>query len=137
MTRTTTRVPAPATGSTPSGPPKYAISRKRSTPGWLAGSDEGTDRLELEDTGPASAGTDAGEIVIAVGPAFGCALHATLLGLPHGGVLAALIEGIRREGMRPRVVRIRATSDCGFIGHAGARLSGSGVAIGIQSKGTP
>jgi propanediol dehydratase large subunit len=47
--------------------------------------DEGPDRLELEDTGPASAGTDAGEIVIAVGPAFGCALHATLLGLPHSG----------------------------------------------------
>ena len=74
--------------------------------------------------------------MIAVGPAFGCALHATLLGLPHSGVLAALMEGIRREGMRPRVVKICATSDCGFIGHAGARLSGSGVAIGIQSKGT-
>ena len=98
--------------------------------------EEGPDRLELEDTGPASAGNDAGEIVIAVGPAFGCALHATLLGLAHGRVLTALIEGIRREGMRPRVVRICHTSDCGFIGHAGARLSGSGVAIGIQSKGT-
>jgi propanediol dehydratase large subunit len=98
--------------------------------------DEGPDRLELEDTGPAAEGKDADEIVIAVGPAFGCALHATLLGLPHSRVLAALIEGIRREGMRPRVVRICATSDCGFIGHAGARLSGSGVAIGIQSKGT-
>jgi len=105
-------------------------------PRLVGRTDEGADLLELEDTGPASAGTDAGEIVIAVGPAFGCALHATLLGLPHRGVLAALIEGIRREGMRPRVVRIRATSDCGFIGHAGARLSGSGVAIGIQSKGT-
>ena len=98
--------------------------------------DEGPDRLELEDAGPAAEGKDADEIVIAVGPAFGCALHATLLGLPHSRVLAALIEGIRREGMRPRVVRICATSDCGFIGHAGARLSGSGVAIGIQSKGT-
>jgi propanediol dehydratase large subunit len=98
--------------------------------------DEGPDRLELEDTGPAAEGKDADEIVIAVGPAFGCALHATLLGLPHSRVLAALIEGIRQEGMRPRVVRICATSDCGFIGHAGARLSGSGVAIGIQSKGT-
>ena len=98
--------------------------------------DEGADRLELEDTGPAAASKDTGEIVIAVGPAFSCALHATLLGLPHSRVLAALIDGIRREGMRPRVVRIRATSDCGFIGHAGARLSGSGVAIGIQSKGT-
>lgn len=34
------------------------------------------------------------------------------------------------------MVRIRHTSGCAFIGHAGARLSGSGVAVGIQSKGT-
>ena len=33
-------------------------------------------------------------------------------------------------------MRVHHTSDCAFIGHAGAQLSGSGVAIGIQSKGT-
>ena len=37
---------------------------------------------------------------------------------------------------RRALVRVRHTSDCAFIGHAGAQLSGSGVAIGIQSKGT-
>jgi hypothetical protein len=79
---------------------------------------------------------DPAEIVIALGPAFGSALDATLLGLPHADVLAALMEGIRAEGMLPRVVKVYATSDCGFVGHTGARLSGSGVAIGIQSKGT-
>jgi propanediol dehydratase large subunit/glycerol dehydratase large subunit len=93
-------------------------------------------RLCLEETGEAGVSADAGEIVIAVGPAFGAALQATLLGLPHGEVLAALEAGVREEGLRPRVVRICATSDCGFIGHAGAQLSGSGVSIGIQSKGT-
>ena len=51
-------------------------------------------------------------------------------------MLAALTEGIREEAMLPRIVKIYATSDCGFIGHAGAQLSGSGHAIGIQSKGT-
>jgi propanediol dehydratase medium subunit len=30
----------------------------------------------------------------------------------------------------------RGTSDCAFIGHKAAQLSGSGIAIGIQSKGT-
>jgi len=35
-----------------------------------------------------------------------------------------------------RVVRVHHTSDCAFIGHAGAKLSGSGVAVGVQSKGT-
>lgn len=90
----------------------------------------------LRPVRPALRGEDSAEIVIAVGPAFGSALDATLLGLPHRQVLEALIEGVRQEGMKPRVVKIFHTSDCGFIGHAGAQLSGSGVAIGIQSKGT-
>jgi propanediol dehydratase large subunit len=90
----------------------------------------------FSELGEAKPGEDPKEIVIAVGPAFGTALDATLLGLPHTRVLEALVEGIRQEGMRARVVKIYATSDCGFIGHAGARLSGSGVSIGIQSKGT-
>jgi hypothetical protein len=90
----------------------------------------------LEEIGEAGVSSDPGEIVIAVGPAFGSALQATLLGLPHRDVLRSLVDGICREGLHPRIVKIYATSDCGFIGHAGAQLSGSGIAIGIQSKGT-
>ncbi len=97
---------------------------------------EGGAATAIKELGDARTGEDPREIVIAVGPAFGAALNATLLGLPHARVLEALIEGIRKENMRPRVVKIYATSDCGFIGHAGAQLSGSGIAIGIQSKGT-
>ncbi|HZT33099.1 MAG TPA: propanediol/glycerol family dehydratase large subunit [Bryobacteraceae bacterium] len=92
--------------------------------------------LHLEETGAAAPGTDRREIVVAVGPAFGSALDSTLLGLPHRQVLQALVEGIEREQMKARVIKIYATSDCGFIGHAGACLSGSGISIGIQSKGT-
>jgi propanediol dehydratase medium subunit len=33
-------------------------------------------------------------------------------------------------------VRVRRVSDVAFIGHDGAKLAGSGVAIGLQSKGT-
>ncbi len=79
---------------------------------------------------------DPQEIVIAVGPAFGSALNATLLGLRHRDVLEALMCGSRQEGMKARIIKIHHTSDCGFIGHAGAQLSGSGIAVGIQSKGT-
>ena len=78
----------------------------------------------------------SGEIVIALGPAFGTAMDATLLGLPHHAVLRALMDGVQAEGLTARVVKIYSTSDCGFIGHAGAQLSGSGISIGIQSKGT-
>ena len=74
--------------------------------------------------------------MVAVGPAFGSALEATLLGLPHAEVLQAITTGIEAEGLRARVVKIYSTSDCGFIGHAGAQLSGSGISVGIQSKGT-
>jgi hypothetical protein len=74
--------------------------------------------------------------VIAVGPAFADGLRATINGLSHGDVLRALVEGVREGGGEPRIVRVRRVSDVAFIGHDGARLSGSGVAVGLQSKGT-
>jgi propanediol dehydratase large subunit len=76
------------------------------------------------------------DVVIAVGPAFAAELRTTIGGLPHRDVLDALQEGIREAGGRPRLVRVRHASDVAFIGHHGAGLSGSGVAVGIQSKGT-
>jgi propanediol dehydratase medium subunit len=98
--------------------------------------EEGAESGGLRERGEAGPGTNPAEVVIALGPAFGSRLKATILGLPHSRVIRALIEGVRAEGMVPRVVKVHATSDCGFIGHAGAKLSGSGIAIGIQSKGT-
>jgi propanediol dehydratase large subunit len=90
----------------------------------------------VEELRPAECGDAPDEVVVAVGPAFGDALCETIGGLPHDAVLAALVAGVRDEGGRPRIVRVRRSSDVAFIGHDGARLSGSGVAIGIQSKGT-
>jgi hypothetical protein len=90
----------------------------------------------LEETGVSATGGRADEVVVAVGPAFGDGLRATINGLPHADVLAAICDGIRAEGAEPRVVRVRRSSDVAFIGHDGALLSGSGIAIGLQSKGT-
>jgi propanediol dehydratase large subunit len=90
----------------------------------------------VEEVGPAAAGGTAEEVVIAVGPAFGSALGETINGLAHAEVLAALLDGVRHAGGAPRVVRVRRSADVAFIGHDGAMLSGSGIAIGIQSKGT-
>jgi propanediol dehydratase large subunit len=100
-----------------------------------AGGSTASDTVFVESRGPAPAG-EAGEIVIAVGPAFGSALRETLLGLPHDSVMEALVAGVRQEGLRARIVKIYASSDLGIIGHTGAKLSGSGISIGIQSKGT-
>jgi propanediol dehydratase large subunit len=90
----------------------------------------------VEELAEAQRGERPDEVVIAVGPAFGDVLSETINGLAHGDVLVELLAGIREEGAAPRVVRVKRSSDVAFIGHDGARLSGSGVAIGIQSKGT-
>ncbi len=86
--------------------------------------------------GAAERGEREDEVIVAVGPAFLDGLRETINGLPHEAVLAAVADGIRAEGARPRIVRVRRSADVAFIGHDGARLSGSGIAVGIQSKGT-
>jgi propanediol dehydratase large subunit len=90
----------------------------------------------VADAGEARVGARADEVVVAVGPAFGTGLRATINGLAHGDVLCALLDGVREGGAEPRLVRVRRSSDVAFIGHDGALLSGSGVAVGLQSKGT-
>lgn len=90
----------------------------------------------LVDEGEARRGDDSKEIVVAVGPAFAADLTETINGLSHVDVLDAVIEGIREAGGTPRLVRVVRSSDVAFIAHDGAGLSGSTIAIGLQSKGT-
>jgi propanediol dehydratase large subunit len=84
----------------------------------------------------AQVGSSGNEVVIGVGPAFLGELTETIGGLPHEEVLQAIVEGIDETGARWRLVRVRRTSDVAFIAHDAARLSGSGIGVGIQSKGT-
>ncbi|HMO56139.1 MAG TPA: propanediol/glycerol family dehydratase large subunit, partial [Roseiflexaceae bacterium] len=95
----------------------------------------GTPATRLAEIGPAQRGRHT-EVVVGVGPAFGSALTRTIGGLEHEDVLAAILTGIAREGLTARVVKIYHTSDCAAIGYTAAQLSGSGVAIGLQSRGT-
>jgi hypothetical protein len=87
------------------------------------------------EAGPAAAGA-APELVVAVGPALGSRLHFTVNGLPVAEVLARILAGIAPSGLPVRVVRICHTSDLGQMGFEASRLSGSGVAVAVQSKGT-
>lgn len=93
--------------------------------------------LTLREVGEAKKGTSPKEVVIALAPAFGDKLKKrTITGIPHAAVLRELMAGIEEEGMTPRVIRVSHTSDVAFAGKRGAELSGSGIAIGIQSRGT-
>jgi propanediol dehydratase large subunit len=62
--------------------------------------------------------------------------RASLAGVGVSEMLQAALEGIRAAGGSPRVVRMRHTADTSFLGLSAARLSGSGVGIGLQAKGT-
>ncbi len=92
--------------------------------------------LALESVKEAKQGTAPDEVVIGLAPAFNIGQTMTIVKTPHGAVLKEIMAGIEEEGMKPRVVRVNHTSDVSFIAHHAARLSGSGIGIGIQSKGT-
>lgn len=84
----------------------------------------------------AASGNNPKEVVIGVGPAFQREITSTITGLPLDDVLKNIKAGIEEEGMDARVVKVLKTSDVGFMGLEAAKISGSGIGIGIQSKGT-
>ncbi len=100
------------------------------------GTGDGRDDPVVVELGEAARGTEPREVVIAVGPAFARQIRETINGLGHGDVLAAIADGVGEAGATPRLVRVRRVADVAFIAHDGACLSGSGIALGVQSKGT-
>lgn len=111
-------------GETPAAPTAPSVSP--SAPG----------NLVIAEAGPAERGTDPREVVIALAPAFGGRLHETITGIPHDRVIRELTAGIEEEGMNYRFIRVFRTADVGFIAHEAAKLSGSGIGVGIQSRAT-
>ncbi|MEZ5868487.1 MAG: propanediol/glycerol family dehydratase large subunit [Defluviimonas denitrificans] len=102
-----------------------------------AAAEEGEARaVRYNDMGPARAGTDPGEVVVGLSPGFGTRIFRTLAGHRLSAVLRAIGAGVARGGGRMRVVRLRHTADTSFLGLSAARLSGSGIGIGLQAKGT-
>ncbi len=81
-------------------------------------------------------GKDPKEVVIGVGAAFQREIKKTITGIPLDQVLRNVKAGIEEEGMVPRVVKILDTSDVCFMALRAAKLAGSGIGVGIQSKGT-
>lgn len=93
-------------------------------------------RISYHASGAAKVGQTADEVVIGISPAFGLKLFQTTAGHKLSDVLRVMIDAITARGLRARVVRLCHTADTSFLGLSAARLSGSGIGIGIQAKGT-
>lgn len=92
--------------------------------------------LNFKELGKAEVGKNKSEVVIGIAPSFGLQQTETIVHIPHTQVLRELIAGIEEEGLKARILRFLHTSDVSFIANAAAKYSGSGIGIGIQSKGT-
>ncbi|SJZ67483.1 propanediol dehydratase medium subunit [Pilibacter termitis] len=86
--------------------------------------------------GKAQTGVSRDEVVIAVAPAFAESQTQSIVGVPHKEILKQVIAGIEEEGLKARVVKVYRSSDVAFVSVEGDNLSGSGVCVGLQSKGT-
>jgi propanediol dehydratase large subunit len=93
-------------------------------------------RIQYRVIGEAQKGNDEKEVVIGISPAFGLNLFQTTAGHRLSAVLKTMIDAIEKRGLKARVVRFKHTADTSFLGLSAAKLSGSGIAIGIQAKGT-
>ena len=111
--------------------------QKKSSVNSLAGKDRINEQKTSYANYPkAKKGTDPKEVVIGVGAAFQREIKKTINGIPLEDVIKNVKAGIEEEGMIPRVVKILDTSDVCFMALEAAKLSGSGIGVGIQSKGT-
>ena len=95
-----------------------------------------TGNMTITEVGAAQEGKYPDEVVIGLDPAFGEYQHQTICGLSHSDVLREVAAGIEEEGMKVRFVRVLETSDVAFVALRAAKLSGSGIGVGLQSKGT-
>jgi len=111
------------------GGPKASSSAFTGAPETVAG-------VKLSEKGAAARGTDPKEVVLAVSPAFATTFKTTIVNIPHSAVLRQIFAGVEEEGLHVRVIRVYHTADVAFMAHYAARISGSGIGIGILSRGT-
>lgn len=90
----------------------------------------------FRSVGPAKPENAQDEVVIAVGPAFASSQTTNIVGVSHKDILKQLIAGIEEEGLKARIVKVFRSSDVAFVAVEGDKLSGSGICVSIQSKGT-
>jgi len=92
--------------------------------------------ITVTELSTAEKGTSADEVVIAVSPAFGTKIKKSIVEIGLDKILKELCAGIEEEGMKYRFVKVYNSTDLALIASQGSKLSGSGICVGLQSRGT-
>lgn len=92
--------------------------------------------LAFEEMGPAQRGTRSDEVVLAISPAFADFFGQTIVNIPHAEVVRQILAGIEEQEVTARCIRVTHSADLAVLAHTAAKLSGSGIGIGILSRGT-
>ncbi|MDD4365947.1 MAG: propanediol/glycerol family dehydratase medium subunit [Synergistales bacterium] len=92
--------------------------------------------VKITELEKATKGVNPKEVVLAITPGFGVHFQGTIIDVPHGEVIRQIMAGVEEEGLTCRVIRVYHTADVAFMSHYAARLSGSGIGIGVLCRGT-
>jgi propanediol dehydratase medium subunit len=92
--------------------------------------------ISFNEIGPAERGTRSDEVVIAISPTFAGLFSQTIIGLPHAEVIRQLLAGIEEQEVSARIIRLQHSADLALMAHTAAKLSGSGIGVGILARGT-
>lgn len=99
-------------------------------------SQDGRRTISFTEVGPAERGKRSDEVVIAISPGFGGLFTQTIVGLSHAEVIRQVLAGIEEQEVSARIIRVQNSSDLALMAHTAAKLSGSGIGIGILGRGT-
>lgn len=97
---------------------------------------DGKEEDWLVNMGEAKQGIATDEVVIAVAPAFAGTQTENIVEVPHKEIIRQITAGIEEEGLKARLIKVYTTSDVAFVAVQGNNVSGSGISVGLQSKGT-
>jgi propanediol dehydratase medium subunit len=92
--------------------------------------------LSFSEVGPAERGKRPDEVVIAISPAFGSLFSQTIVDIPHAEVIRQMLAGVEEQEVAARIIRVQHSADLALMAHTAAKLSGSGIGIGILARGT-
>ncbi|OPX09472.1 propanediol/glycerol family dehydratase medium subunit [Mycobacterium sp. AT1] len=98
--------------------------------------DEGQREISFNEVGKAERGKRSDEVVLAISPAFGSLFSKTIVDLPHAEVIRQILAGIEEQEVSARIIRLQHSADLALMAHTAAKLSGSGIGIGILARGT-